>query len=1329
MYRRFLLLIIVFMLIFAGGVDAVTYQGGVQLVNEAGWNAYKTGERLASSLPYYIEDALSNKHYFNLELWETRGLVVYGDYRSIYPNDFKESTLNPDGKPYYGSGEYRYHGYSVDGTKLNNQQFPDDVVGSDNLIARNWVYEPWQQRSVGNPAFRQFIGVEASVYNRLALTGRSTEAALVAKWINQSVNFIYRGTWTGNDIVTDLDPVHYLNIDSAPTAYQSGQGTLLHITDNQKVYYQTFPLARYKKEPTPITAEITGITTVAISADGDLTLEIAAQAEIDDSAYIGNSILESIYYTRLDISEWNFVLSNNLISDRLSVVGIARNDMKEGHYQFLLQVPNESYQGLLDLSGSFNISFLLEAQAIYATNDYSSVQATASKRINGSVESEIVVDEKKNVSFYVEAPTQILDVDRFAIQLIEYDVSSAVERYVVLNGQRLSLQEANEFVSGSYQFPKLQEDRIYQYSINYIDDNGERFFYSSSVIVYDSIPRAQVRVVGTLKENRKLIITADESISSGYLQSHSAIAITQFTIKSELGEQLYYRTSTNQLKEFLSKSSGGFQVEVTVANQYGERNYCLELYIAPDHPPDIIAHVWKNRLARAEALDLFCEAASLDDDGISEIKYCIYYLNEKDEWQIESSGLYDENFSYLPVKLGEYKISFTAIEKFGEETLVEYIEFGDYRSTTVMREFVVDNLMPITILYSDIERPLSNVELIMLLDEGLDEATRNRLKNDRITIINRFRNNGINAMVEFWDLKGYLTEQTAYQTLATGSSYPPATLKYDQNGYSGTLQRTSVNNYPYTVDYGSYYTFTDSMTASTSGSGYSYSVYYKGVLQSSYGTDTPSVEYYDAGGYSGVLYKDNAWQSGKDTVINGDYMYVTIYYTATYSGVVSRSWREWIPDYVVYDDYYGNYSGKVTKSVKQDFNYQFSNRSSKYLVYYTGGKVNNLTDFQQLHNIIPLATTVLIGTGNSINQLQTNHFMDAGSDYNSIIAEIIGIIQNHEPLPSQFTVLLNEQFTINYSDIDYEGDPLVERGLQYVHNVDFLDNSLGPEQGCNANYSDQGYDDYTKTSFTKPGLFTIYRRIKDEPIGYPSHGGYSNVASLQIIAHRAPIANLQIINKYNYQIQKYDITYVDLSYDPDFQFKRGDKGIVNRSFKYKSETGTWIFAWPNQLEPGSYQVEYQVMDCYGVWSQPFSLSFQLPVAPPTPALDIIGYVKHTKGWEDNRKQFNFARSGNYNLPLTVAHFFAGEELVLEAETCGNPANVFVEIVGTNLTTQLQSVGNNLWKGTIWNSEMMSWKGRQLIVRFYAAKPNIPTAYDDVLIEIVDEKYWRQHRLY
>ncbi len=342
--KSLILILILILLLQSTVVFALTYDGGNTLVKQSDWSQYKIDEFLDTSLPYYITVS-GNKFYFNKELWEELNLVVYGDHSSIYPNDFKSSTLNPTGEAYYTSGEYRYHGYSRGGSKINNVFFPDDQVGSNNLGARTWIYEPWKNISPAYANFKKYVGDAVGLYNEFALNYPGDDAELVEKWINQSIDFIERGTINGTNEATTTDAVHYNNIDSAPSAYSSGQGTLFHQNyHTNKIYYQTFPVEKYNKEHTEIVADIPDVSTINIIDNGDITIKVQVSGEIMDELYMGNSIKESIYYTRNDILEWNFSLTNNITSEKLTAKGNDKDKKKEGYYNFFLTIPKIKYQ-------------------------------------------------------------------------------------------------------------------------------------------------------------------------------------------------------------------------------------------------------------------------------------------------------------------------------------------------------------------------------------------------------------------------------------------------------------------------------------------------------------------------------------------------------------------------------------------------------------------------------------------------------------------------------------------------------------------------------------------------------------------------------------------------------------------------------------------------------------------------------------------------------------------------------------------------------------------------------------------------------------------------
>jgi len=1181
-----------------------TYDGGSN-VKLAEWDEYLTIQHLDSSLPYSVT-VKGGTAYFNKELWEELNLVVYGDHDIVGKNDFKAGTQNPNGIPYYTDGkgvkgEYRYHGYDRTGENtITNMNFIDDATSGKSLEEKTWVYEPWNPSSGAYDKFTKFVGDKASIYNETALNHNTTDSKLVAKWINENLSFtINKTTQSTGTIITD--PVHYNNVNSAPSGYSSGEGTMFHkSTTSGKVFYQTVSIPKYNKEDTPIQADMPEIAVSSIADNGDVTLSVKVTGEIMDEHVVGNSIAESIYYHRGDIKDWSFTLTNSLTSEKLTAKGTSLNKNKQGYHIFSLKIPKSAYQGVADSNGNFTVSLTGTAIANYSTGESGQATITKTKDVKGIVEEEIVV-EPVIIDFDVIAPHKMLDVDKFDLRLIENDVSQAYDRYVLIDGKKLSEADEIKFLNGQYTFPRIMEDRVYSYSIVYIDTNGGIWYFSSYVVVYDSVPHAQVIVDGSHKVNRKISVSSDKSITSDYLESRSNVVISEFIVTSTDGAQIYYGSNTNELKEFLRKTEGNINVHVKVSNEYGSRTYDHQIYVAPDYEPDVISIIWNNVLTRNESLDIFSEGASLDDDTVTDITYKIYYdsNNDGNPETVVYSGNWTGSTTYKPDKLGNYKIAFTAKEEFGQPTISQHITEADKRTKTVEREFFVDNLIPMTKLYTDIEYNFPKLDVVFLTDQNLPRTDNDYLRDKNVDITNSFRANSMVANVDLWDLHTYEFTQTAYAEKHTGTSYPPATTSYSNGGYTGTLNRYNVRNYPYTVDEGGYKTFTDSRTASDSRSQSGWNA--NGTTTPS---NIPSSVYYSSGGYSGTLSQSSYNYSSTATYNSKGFL--TGYSwsrSATYSGTVTKTWTEYVPKQVTYNNYYGDYSGTVYKYVKQAYTPTYQTESNKYIIYMAKDHINNQSDINYIKDIARDAKVILIGEPSLELQFTNDYFIPYTADTNQLVNQIISITKSENSIINELSVLINQSFSLNYTDIDEEGDPIVETGFQYVHNPNYFDNPLGLEAGTVSIYSDTGYTATRKSNFTKPGKYTVYRRIKDEPIGFVSLGGYSNLGTIEITAHRKPIAAATLDWDFDAVHGTYKTSWIDQSYDPDFQYSDANKGIVDRKIKYKLGSGNWIYEIPDNLDPGTYTVEYIVMDKHGVWSDPWITTFTLELIPGLQILD------------------------------------------------------------------------------------------------------------------------------
>jgi hypothetical protein len=115
----------------------------------------------------------STKLKFNTELWVDKNIGVYGDYRYAPKNTFTNYTENPNPSittPYYNKngvkGEYRFHGYSVDGILYTNNCFPVEEASNRKAEVKSWQYHYWT-----NPILINKNDDKLSDYNKAALKG------------------------------------------------------------------------------------------------------------------------------------------------------------------------------------------------------------------------------------------------------------------------------------------------------------------------------------------------------------------------------------------------------------------------------------------------------------------------------------------------------------------------------------------------------------------------------------------------------------------------------------------------------------------------------------------------------------------------------------------------------------------------------------------------------------------------------------------------------------------------------------------------------------------------------------------------------------------------------------------------------------------------------------------------------------------------------------------------------------------------------------------------------------------------------------------------------
>lgn len=1253
MIRKYIPLILVFTILISS-VDAFAniYDNLYELQSMEDWEIYKLEYGLPADVPYRN----SNGFPFNYELYEEKNVIVYGDYSNIHEkqNDFKNATRQDNveipNEGYYlkdgNKGEYRYHGQDADGLKVANDNFPRDASSSTKLESKHWVYNPWDEQSFAYNLYSRVVGPYRTEGTKLAIRGNT----FYQESINSALEWdISRAVFTGEDSIsdppitvdgiTDTNPYHYMAMQSRPTSYATGQGIMFHKSKyDGRAWYQTFPIPKVIEKNIPqVTAEILNIEQ-SDALDGMITLSIDIRGTLEDSflfeAYSGEvdlqEYIQETYYNRKNIREWLMWVNTPLTGQSIPVKA-NRVTQNSAEASIDLEITALQYESLIDEEGHVNIDINATAECLFRTKARGSMPAgtggwiAALGTTDDSINSNVKGEEEMYmniIDFEVNAPFEILDVWDFPLTIVEHDVEALDYRFVEIEGQRLSEADANAFINGTFKFPKIGRSVLYDYRIVYVSEIGTEFYYKSFVMVYDSVPNMSLEVTEyPSKINRRHRVEADYT-NNAFLEANSNITISNFRVAGKDGVTVYSGHDTELMREFLIKEMGTVSISATVSNEYGSRTYTQDLYIGDDYQPDIVAMVWNNNLARNDQLDILAEGASLDGDTVGAVLYDIYFDADKDDIaeELVYSDTWNGTTDYIPDRLGFYQIKFSTTEEFGEPTIEAHVTPEDRKSVEVTREFFVENLTPMTKIYSDIEYNFPKVEVVFLTDQDLPRVDNDYIRNNVVSIRNGFRTSSMTANVDVWDLKTYVYSQTANKRLNTGTTYPKRTVSYNANGYSGSLSRYNVDNNRYQTNnrfssiesrqVSKSFTAEWPNTVTTVHSFDPKTLKHLGT-KTTHSSPAPTSYYMNSNGYSGNLPRTGTRKGPKSTDRNNvaGTTTVTQTFTALYSGPLYKTekYTVWHDNWEWHDNYYGDYSGEVYKNIKQSYNPMYEIETDKYIIYYASDGINNMADFNSVRAVAKDATIYLV----SSNIFDVNLFIDSvvyipySSDTESIIDQIIESIRSDNHMIHQLSLLPNEVFTLNMVDTDPEGDPLINTSsMQYIHNPNYFDNPTGQETGTHERYDESYFTSMIKSKFSNVGEYRIIRKISDKPIDNPSKGLESNTSELKLYVHRKPIADYFLDWSFDPEKGIYMTNWIDRSYDPDFEISDPvNKGIISRKIKYRRNNGPWIYDVPEELSPGTYDLHYIVKDGFGVWSEAKEETFVLDAIPPPQILD------------------------------------------------------------------------------------------------------------------------------
>lgn len=335
--------------------------------------------------------------------------------------------------------------------------------------------------------------------------------------------------------------------------------------------------------------------------------------------------------------------------------------------------------------------------------------------------------------------------------------------------------------------------------------------------------------------------------------------------------------------------------------------------------------------------------------------------------------------------------------------------------------------------------------------------------------------------------------------------------------------------------------------------------------------------------------------------------------------------------------------------------------------------------------------------------------------------------------PSLFISGIDEVYNIKASTTKYANAVTVtmQRGTSYQANLTLTGSQSGWDKNWFQNYT------YPKV----PDGKYVARFYAATPNG----NSQEVLVNYEAINNRPPeIKDILIRPKYIYEGD--DVTLTFSIYDPDpkdsvnvylYHRKSGQtswnlmntwSGLVSQ----KAHNLSYIFTKQNV---GSYDIRIVAID-----SRDFKADTEDKEKPKYQVniLEIFNSkVSHTDKWEENRKVYNLSKTGNQDTPRLVNHYFPGEKFLLSTNTTLIDENSDVYCLGIDVVIDEEPHLNSLlstnymrdeWSGDLYNSEMLYWKDRDLNFSFRASWSNGTVKTERIAISIVDDEYWREHKV-
>lgn len=324
-----------------------------------------------------------------------------------------------------------------------------------------------------------------------------------------------------------------------------------------------------------------------------------------------------------------------------------------------------------------------------------------------------VIEAKAKPEVTIHGPTQVKAGDEVGLFAAAHVEGGTIDRYI---------WDHPDSSGGNAQDRNL--NRLYYMTEGFkyvsvaVEDNFNQWAYDDHIIeVLPPVPVASVRVDGTLKENRKVIIDGSVSSSPTHFPIVWSKSYMEITPKSgQKVSKIKYSGSLMgvEQKDVLFKEPGMYEVKIYVENTAGLSDSTTKTFtITPDLPP--VANFNLETKAYREPEDSNNASVTLsvpigydeskDNDIIKQRIWKYRYDSNNDgNFEEEPWVILDQSnktsILFKSKNVGRYEFSLEIVEEFGQPTILEFIVPSDYRRDDTSdknlseRQLLIDNRAP-----------------------------------------------------------------------------------------------------------------------------------------------------------------------------------------------------------------------------------------------------------------------------------------------------------------------------------------------------------------------------------------------------------------------------------------------------------------------------------------------------------------------------------------------------------------------------------------------------------------------------------------------------------